>query len=146
MNRNVVAWVGMFAAIALHVADEALTDFLPFYNGLVHDLRLRLGFFPMPTFSFGLWLGGLIALIVAGFGISPLIGRGGRPARIVATLIGVLMIFNAGGHKVGSIFAGRLLPGFRSSPLLFLASAYMVWRGLHRQNWGGDGLSRAELM
>ncbi len=128
----------MFAAIALHVADETLTGFLPFYNNLVHDLRIRLGFFPMPTFSFGLWLGGLIALIVAGFAISPLIGRGGRPARRLTTVIGILMIFNAVGHMAGSAYAGRLLPGFRSSPVLLLASVYAVWRGLHRANWTRD--------
>ena len=41
----------MTTAIAVHVFDEAMTGFLPFYNSSVAALRERLGFFPAPTFS-----------------------------------------------------------------------------------------------
>lgn len=57
------AWLLLMTAIALHVADEAFTGFLPFYNQSVTDLKLRLGYFPMPTFDHELWLGELIVLI-----------------------------------------------------------------------------------
>ncbi len=62
-NRTVVAWLSLVSAVALHVCDEAITDFLPFYNQMVINLKERLGFFPAPTFSFEAWLGGLIVAV-----------------------------------------------------------------------------------
>lgn len=124
-NRLAVAWVLMVAAVALHVVDETLTDFLPFYNELVSNLKERIGFFPMPTFSFGIWLGGLIGAVVIGFLLTPFMARGGRLSRAVAVILGLIMIANSLGHMIGSIFFGRFLPGFWSSPIL-LATAVMV--------------------
>jgi hypothetical protein len=39
------------------------------------------------------------------------------------------MIANALGHIVGSIYFGRLIPGFWSSPLLLPAAVYVSLRG-----------------
>jgi hypothetical protein len=36
-------------ALAVHVLDEALTNFLEFYNPLVLSMRARIPWFPMPT-------------------------------------------------------------------------------------------------
>ena len=47
-------------ALSVHVADEALTDFLSVYNPAVEALRERLPWFPLPTFTFEGWLTGLI--------------------------------------------------------------------------------------
>jgi hypothetical protein len=47
-------------AIGLHVTDEALTDFLPLYNSLVESARESYSWVPLPTFSFSVWLAGLI--------------------------------------------------------------------------------------
>lgn len=60
-NRNVLAWLLLVTALALHVFDEATTGFLPLYNEVVLGLRERLGFFPMPTFTFPGWIGGLVS-------------------------------------------------------------------------------------
>jgi hypothetical protein len=54
------AWVALSVTLGAHVADEALTDFLSVYNPLVLAARERFGWFPMPTFTFGIWLAGLI--------------------------------------------------------------------------------------
>lgn len=129
-NRNVIAWLFMASAIALHVADETLTGFLPFYNNLVESLRARIGFFPAPTFSFEIWFGGLIVGILLCFGFTIFIARGGQLFRWIATILGVLMIFNSLGHLSGSLFYGKILPGAWSSPLLLLASLFMVFRGM----------------
>ena len=118
----------MSSAIALHVADETITGFLPFYNNLVENLRAKLGFFPAPTFSFGIWFGGLITGIFLCFGFTIFIARGGRLNRWIATILGGLMTFNALGHLSGSLYYGKVLPGASSSPLLLLASLYMVFR------------------
>ena len=125
-DRCRAAWLLMVSAIAIHVIDEALTGFLPFYNPTVHSLRHDLGFSFMPTFSFGVWLGGLIFVVIVGFAITPLIGRGGRIIRNVVLALGFLMILNACGHIAGSIYTGRLLPGFWSSPFLLICAVIFV--------------------
>jgi hypothetical protein len=128
-NKSGVAWVLMISAVSIHVFDEAVTDFLPFYNGLALNLRERLGFSLMPTFSFEAWLGGLIAAIIICFCLTPIVNRGGRFIRVFATALGILMVANALGHMLGSIYFGRLLPGSWSSPFLLVAAVYVVVRG-----------------
>lgn len=133
-DRNVSAWLLMVAAVALHVVDEAMTGFLPFYNSSVLGLRNRLGFFPAPTFSFELWLGGLIAGILLGLGVTVVVARGGKTIRWIAAIVGALMIFNALGHLLGSVYFGRILPGAYSAPALLLSAGYVVYRAM-RGNW-----------
>jgi len=58
------AWVALCVALAIHVADEALTDFLSVYNPAVGAIRARFPFLPLPTFTFRIWLGGLIVVTV----------------------------------------------------------------------------------
>jgi hypothetical protein len=41
------------------VTDEALTGFLPVYNGIVERIRAGHSWIPLPTFTFPVWLGGL---------------------------------------------------------------------------------------
>jgi len=130
-----MAWVVMMSAIALHVVDEAMTDFLPFYNQVVIHLRQRLGFFPMPTFTFRLWLATLIFLVVAGFAFTPVVARGGKLVQRFTTVLGILMILNACGHMIGSAFLWRILPGFWSSPFLLAAAVFMFVRGLNDSYW-----------
>ena len=133
-DRNVSAWLLMTLAIAVHVFDEAMTGFLPFYNSSVAALRERLGLFPAPTFSFEVWLGGLIAGILLCVGMTGLVGRGGSTMRRAAIALGVLMILNALGHLLGSLYFWRILPGAYSSPPLLFAAAFMILRGV-RGNW-----------
>jgi len=51
------AWILLCLGLGLHVFDEATTGFLKIYNPTVIALRERLGWWPMPTFEFGSWLG-----------------------------------------------------------------------------------------
>jgi hypothetical protein len=126
LNRNAAAWLLMVTAVALHVFDETVTDFLPFYNQLVIDLRERLGFFPAPTFSFGVWLGGLIAAIVLGYGLTPVVARGGKIIRVVVLILGVLMVVNGLLHLFTSVYFGRISPGMWSSPFLIAAALFVI--------------------
>ncbi len=134
-NRNALAWVLMVCAGTLHVIDEALHGFLSVYNPLVEDIRESLGFFPMPTFSFGPWLTGLIVAIIISFAVTPIVHRGRRVIRIVFTALGILMVVNALGHMLGSVYFGYLLPGFWSSPLLLVTAVYVAKRGFGNEGW-----------
>ena len=57
-SQHTRSWVVLVIALAVHVLDEALTNFLEFYNPLVLSMRARSPWFPMPTFTFEVWLAG----------------------------------------------------------------------------------------
>jgi len=136
-NNNVAAWILMISAVALHVVDETAHNFLQFYNQLVLDIRNQTDFFPAPTFSFWTWILGLAAAVIIGFAVTPVVGRGGRIIRLVTISLGIVMIGNALGHIIGSMYFGRLIPGFWSSPLLLPAALFVVYRGI-RGTWPGS--------
>ena len=128
------AWLALTAVVAVHVTDEALTGFLSVYNPLVESLRARRPWLPLPTFTFDVWLAGLIAAIAILTVLSGLAFRGRRLAVWLAYPYAVLMFANGCGHLGGSVFFGRWLPGSTSAPLLLLASAwlFLTARRVHR--------------
>jgi hypothetical protein len=129
-NRNALAWFILMLALGVHVIDEALTGFLPFYNNLVLTLREQWGSFPMPVFSFPQWITGLVMVMTIGFTLTPVAAAGVRVFRIFSVVIGILMIGNSLGHLLGSVYAGYLLPGVTSVPLVLAAAIHVVWRGI----------------
>ena len=133
-NRNALAWFLLLLALSLHVADEALTGFLPFYNNLVLTLREQWGFFPMPVFTFPLWITGLTVAMIVGFALTPVAAASGPVFRVFSVVFGILMIGNGLGHLLGSVYVGYLLPGVTSAPLVLAAAIYVVFRGI-RGTW-----------
>jgi len=129
-NRQAVrrfgyAWIFLAAALALHVTDEAMTDFLSIYNPTVHAIRERLPFLPIPTFTFGIWLTGLCLGIALLFLLSPLAFRGDRILVWIAFALSIIMLVNGLLHIAGSFYFGRFIPGVYSSPILLLASGWL---------------------
>jgi hypothetical protein len=128
------AWVLLCLALALHVTDEATTGFLSVYNPTVTALRARLGWWPMPTFEFREWLFGLIAACVLLLALSVAVFRGARWIRGFAYFFAGLMLLNAAGHSLATIFGQtvgtvtfpRPAPGFWSSPLMAAAAIYLL--------------------
>ena len=138
MNRTRqwgMAWVLLALAIGLHVADEALTDFLPLYNSLVESARESYWWIPLPTFSFSIWLSGLVLGVLLLLGLAPLVFAGKTWLRPVAYFLSVLMIANALGHLGASIYWQILAPGVLSSPVLFVAAVALLvtTRRAHRE-------------
>ncbi len=113
-------------ALGLHVADEALTGFLPVYNLTVTSIRERVPWVPLPTFTFPVWLGGLIAGVALLLALTPLAFRGSRGLRLAAYPLGVLMTFNGLLHFAGSLYFGRLMPGVYSAPVLVAAALWLL--------------------
>ncbi|MFN7922705.1 MAG: hypothetical protein U0Q16_21550 [Bryobacteraceae bacterium] len=124
----------MAAAVAIHVADEALTGFLALYNPLVLQIRERLRWFPAPTFTFPVWLGGLAAGVSLLVMLAPAVKRGMFGTRLASYVLSALMILNGLGHILGSIYFGRLLPGIKSAPLLLASSLWLLHRTLRRKH------------
>ena len=121
-----IAWVLMALSIGLHVIDEAVTDFLPLYNSLVSTLRASFPRIPIPTFSFSVWITGLIAGVVLLLALSPLVFSGKLYLRPVSYFLGVLMMLNALAHLAGSVYLGEIAPGALSSPFLLIASVALL--------------------
>ena len=120
------AWVGLALALGLHVTDEAVTGFLPIYNQVVEGLRAKHPWVPLPTFTFPVWLGGLILGVLLLLALTPVVSRGARWIRVVSVILGVVMTGNALGHVGASVYWGRLAPGVYSSPLLLIAALALL--------------------
>ena len=127
LNRHWgIAWLSLVFALALHVADEALTGFLPVWNSLVQSARETYGWVPLPTFDFAVWLGGLVVGIALLLSLAPLVFAGKSYLRPLAYFLGVLMVLNALAHISASIYWGSLAPGVISSPVLLLAALFLL--------------------
>ena len=123
-----VAWLALCVALAIHVIDEASTDFLSVYNPAVRTIRAQLPFIPLPTFSFSVWLSGLIAAVVVLSLLSPFAFRGARAMASLSYVFGFLMLGNGLLHIGASVYMGRAMPGVYSSPLLLVCSSYLLLR------------------
>jgi hypothetical protein len=88
----------------------------------------------MPQFTFEGWLSGLVAFIVLLLILSAFAFQGARWIRPFAYVLAVLMIANAVAHTVVTVFGrtvasvpvSRPAPGFYSSPVLVIASVYLL--------------------
>jgi len=126
-NHQGWAWLSLSLVLALHVTDEALTDFLSVYNPTVQAIRARLPFVPLPTFTFEVWLAGLILAVILLLLATPAAFHGARWVRLLAFPFALLMFGNGLLHIIGSFYLGRLMPGVYTAPLLLAASAYLWW-------------------
>lgn len=130
------AWFALCVAFALHILDEASTGFLAVYNPTVTILRGRWSWFPMPTYEFRQWPVALIVVCGLLFCLTPVAARGMRGLRPLAWFFAVLMFLNGLGHTwfsilghtVAAVTFPRPAPGFYSSPVLFVASVWLMVR------------------
>jgi hypothetical protein len=120
------AWISLCITLAIHVTDEALTDFLSVYNPAVAAIRENLPQLPLPTFQFENWLAGLILAIIILLLLSPFVFKGAKWMIPVSYFFGGLMILNGLGHIAGSFYLGRFMPGVYSSPVLLAAAVYLL--------------------
>jgi len=121
-----VAWLALCVTLAIHVADEALTDFLSVYNPAVRAIRARCPFLPLPTFTFRGWLTGLVLALVALASLTPFAYRGAGWMRPLAYAFGIVMVGNGLLHLVGSVYMKKAMPGVYSAPLLVAAAIYLL--------------------
>ncbi len=119
-------WLALTVALAAHVVDEALTDFLSVYNPFVSAARQRWAWFPMPIFAFEVWLVGLIILVGVLLLLTPLAYRGVAPVRTAAYPYAAIMLLNGVGHLVGSVYLWRWMPGATTAPLLLVTSVWLL--------------------
>ena len=120
------AWVTLCVAFGIHVVDEALTDFLSVYNPMVRAVRARFPFLPLPTFTFRVWLTGLVLAVGVLASLAPFAIRGAPWMRPIAYAFGIVMAGNGLLHLVGSVYMRKAMPGVYSAPLLLAAAIYLL--------------------
>lgn len=126
-NRRLgLAWLILCVGFALHVVDEALSDFLDVYNPAVRAIRERVPLLPLPTFTFEGWLTALIGAVTALVLLIPWAFQGARWIRRPAYVFALVMLANGVAHLGISAATGRLMPGVYSSPLLVGAALYVL--------------------
>ena len=121
-----LAWLALCVAFAIHVTDEALTDFLSAYNPAVQAIRARFPLLPTFTFTFRGWLTGLVLAIVGLATLTPFAYRGAGWMRPVADAFGIVMAGNGLLHLAGSVYMRKAMPGVYSAPLLLAAAVYLL--------------------
>lgn len=122
-----ICWLALSGALAVHVLDEASTDFLSLWNPMVESIRERVGWIPLPTFDYATWLGGLIAAVGISVGLSWFVFGGARWIRPLSYFLSIIMLANGLGHIAASVWLGQTAPGTASSPLLLAAAACLLW-------------------
>ena len=133
IRRHWWAWIGLCAALSIHVVDEALTDFLAFYNPAVLTIRERYPSISLPTFTFETWLALLIFAVIALVAASFFVWRGRWAMRPISHVFAIVMLLNGLLHIAWSIYVWKFMPGVYSSPLLLVASiALIVYTRAHK--------------
>jgi hypothetical protein len=118
--------VALCAALALHVADEALSGFLSVYNPAVRAIRERVPFLPLPTFTFRIWLAGLVVAVIGLASLSPFAFARAAWMAVPASAVAVVMLGNGALHIGASLYRRRLMPGVSSAPFLIAAAVWLL--------------------
>jgi Protein of unknown function with HXXEE motif len=126
------AWLAMGLFFGLHVIDEAVHDFLDWYNPIARRIRGRLSGlrFP-PVFTFWPWFGGLVLITAALLFATPLAYQGRAWLRPIAIGFAFINIFNGLLHLFAGVVLGRAVPGILSAPLLLAASVWLLREATH---------------
>lgn len=126
-DRWALAWATLCGAFALHVVDEATHDFLAWYNPIALTIRAELPWLPVPVFSFRVWLGGLLAAVLALSALTVWVHRRHRWLVPVAYVYAIIHTLNGTGHIAASIAGRWWAPGVYSAPVLLAAALWLVY-------------------
>ncbi len=121
------AWNLLTVTLVLHVVDEALHDFLTFYNPIALIIRSHIPWLPWPMFTYPVWIVTVSTSIAILFGLSIFVYKGVGLMRYISYLYAVLMIVNGLAHIGMSIYKSNFVPGVLSSPLLQAAGVYLIY-------------------
>ncbi len=125
-RQHWLAWMALCGALAIHVADEALTGFLEWYNPTVLAIREKYPLMSLPTFTFEVWLSLLIFAVVMLTASSFFVWKGRWAMRPISHVFAVFMLLNGLLHIAGSLYMREFMPGVYSSPLLIAASIALI--------------------
>jgi hypothetical protein len=117
--------------LALHVAEEAYTGFLPAYSEATRAVGDLFPYVAYPSLAVAMSMWMSVAFVATLTVLVPLAYRGVpwmRPATIGVALVALA---NVSGHAGGSLLAGHAVAGVYTTPLLAIAGVYAIaaaWR------------------
>jgi hypothetical protein len=120
------AWMGLTLALAVHVTDEAVNDFLALYNPAVQAIRDQLPWLPLPVFTFRIWVAGLVTAVLLLLLLSRYAFANSRLLRPLGYAFAIIMLANGLLHIAASLYLWRLAPGVLSAPLLLAAATWLL--------------------
>jgi hypothetical protein len=129
------AWLLLGLSSAANILDDALNDFLGYYNATVLTLYGHFSWFPRIDLNFREWLIGVIAADAVLLLLTPFTFRNSRFVRLIAYIFSIIMLLiGAGsilasmlGQTVPSVHFSGGAPGVYTSPLLLAASVLLLW-------------------
>jgi hypothetical protein len=130
------AWLLLCLSFGANILDDALHDFVGYYNATVLTLYGHFSWFPRVDLSFREWLIGAILAEAILLLLVPLAFRNSRFLRPIAYIFSTIMLLDgfgsilatARGRTVPSVHFAGMAPGSYSSPLLLVASIYLLRR------------------
>ena len=128
-RRHWLAWMSLCGALAIHVADEALTGFLDRYNPIFREAREQYPLLLLPTFTFEIWLPLLIFAVVMLSAASWFVWKGRWAMRPISHVFAIFMLVNGLLGLAGLIcetYMREFMPGVYTSPLLVATSIALI--------------------
>ena len=130
------AWLLLCLSFAANILDDAVNDFLGYYNPTVLTLYGHFSWFPRIDLTFKPWLTGVVVADALLLFLTPWAYRNSRLLKPVAYAFSITMLVDGCGsilatvlgRTVGSVHFTGVAPGTYSSPLLLAASAYLLRR------------------
>jgi len=130
------AWLLLCLSFAANILDDAVNDFLGYYNPTVLTLYGYFSWFPRIDLTFKPWLTGVVVADALLLFLTPWAYRNSRLLKPVAYAFSITMLVDGCGsilatvlgRTVGSVHFTGVAPGTYSSPLLLAASAYLLRR------------------
>jgi hypothetical protein len=124
-------WLALCFCLAVHVAEEAFTGFLPFYSDATRAVSELFPFVTSPSLvlAASMWMG--VAFVGILTALAPFAYRGVGWMRVATIGVALIALANVSGHIGGSMLAGQALPGVYTTPLLAVAGVYALvsaWR------------------
>lgn len=127
-------WFILCLSFALNILDERLHDFLGYYNPTVLTLYGHFSWFPRIDLTLGEWLAIVLGTDVVLLLMTPWALRKAGFIRPIAYAFATLMflkglgtiLISAIGQTVGSVHFTGGAPGIYSSPLLMVASCFLL--------------------
>jgi hypothetical protein len=147
-----LAWFFFSVVFALHIWDEAVHDFTGYYNSTVLTIYGHFSWFPRIDLGYRTWLTTHVLANLFLFSLTPFAFRNARwlrPLAYAATCFGLAIgighvLVTIRGYTVPSVVFEGVSPGFYTSPLLLMSTAYLFWslrKGLTRVPGGSPSPS-----
>jgi uncharacterized protein with HXXEE motif len=124
-NRFGKAWFLLSLFLLLHILDETLNGFLPFYNENILRIRATTGI-PFPTFAFPFWFTALVFVNIWLLFLSRYALRGKRIMILLAYPFAIIMLATGLAHLVGSLYLQQWIPGIFTAPFLLYGSVNLL--------------------